>query len=92
MAAVATPSHDALAKPPTTDLDFQSEKEINSINDFIVHQARSIPDKPLIAYPASELGAADFENYTAKDLDAFADEAAKALASQGLIPKVKQNT
>lgn len=63
---------------------------INSINDFIVHQAQSIPDTPLIAYPASELGASDFENYSAKDLDDLADEAAKALASQGLAPKVRR--
>lgn len=62
---------------------------INSINDFIVHQAQSIPDTALIAYPSSELGAADFENYSAKHLDILADEAAKTLASQGLVPRVK---
>ncbi|KAJ3526856.1 hypothetical protein NM208_g10983 [Fusarium decemcellulare] len=66
-------------------------EKINCINDFMLHQARSIPDTPLIAYPASELGASDFVNYTAKDLDAFADEAAKALASQGLVPKAAKS-
>ncbi|KAM5344199.1 hypothetical protein ACJ41O_012736 [Fusarium nematophilum] len=66
--------------------------KINSVNDFIVHQAQTIPDTPLIAYPASELGAADFVNYTAKDLDVFADEAAKLLASQGLVPKASRSS
>lgn len=91
MTAVVTPSLDALVQTPASNLDFQPEKEeeINSINDFIVRQAQSIPDKPLIAYPASELGASDFVSYTAKDLDNFADEAAKALTSQGLVPKVR---
>jgi hypothetical protein len=89
MAAVITPSlgaaelHSAVTIP--------KPEEINSINDFIIHQARSIPDTPLIAYPASELGAADFENYSARDLDTFADEAAKSLASQGLVPRVNKD-
>lgn len=67
----------------------ESDK-INSINDFIVYQAQSIPDTPLIAYPESKLGAANFVNYSARDLDIFADEAAKALTSQGLVPKVSR--
>lgn len=87
MAAVVTPNlaaaklHSAVTIPKTDT--------INSINDFILHQAQSIPDTPLIAYPGSKLGAADFVNYSAKDLDIFADEAAKALSSQGLVPKVR---
>jgi hypothetical protein len=65
------------------------EDSINSINDFIVHQAQTIPNTPLIGYPGSELGAADFVDYTAGDLDAFADEAAKYLSQLGLRPKVR---
>jgi hypothetical protein len=65
--------------------------KINCINDFILHQARSIPDTPLLAYPASELGSSDFADYTAKQLDSFADEAAKDLAAQGLSPFVSLN-
>ncbi|KAH6670261.1 nonribosomal peptide synthetase-like protein [Plectosphaerella plurivora] len=60
--------------------------KIECINDFILHQARNIPDTPLLAYPASELGSSDFADYTAKQLDQFADEAAKDLAAQGLSP------
>lgn len=62
--------------------------KINSINDFILHQAHSIPDTVLIAYPGSEFGASDFKDFTAKDLDDFADEAAHDLAGQGLKPQV----
>ena len=85
MTAVISPSL-AAAKVPSP---VAVPNKINSINDFIIHQARSIPDTALIAYPATELGAADFVNYSARDLDTFADEAAKALASQGLVPKVR---
>lgn len=66
-----------------------SPAHMNCINDFIIHQAQSIPDTPLISYPRSELGASDFADYTAKDLDNFADEAARVLTSQGLKPTVR---
>lgn len=62
--------------------------KINSINDFILHQARALPDTPLLAYPRSELGAADFADYTSKQLDTYADEASKHLSSLGLRPFV----
>lgn len=89
MAAVVTASPGA-AKPPSA-VTIPEPDKINSINDFIVYQAQSIPDTPLIAYPESTLGAADFVNYSARDLDTFADEAAKALTSQGLVPKVSRS-
>jgi hypothetical protein len=59
---------------------------INSINDLIVYQAQTIPNTPLIAY--SEHGSNSYVDYTAKDLDQFADEAAKELSGLGLRPKV----
>ncbi|KAK7222781.1 hypothetical protein V2G26_010784 [Clonostachys chloroleuca] len=70
----------------------QREEQINSINDFILHQARTIPDTPLLEYPGTELGAADFVAYTARQLDEFADEAAKNLARQGLKPSSAKST
>lgn len=79
--SLSTPKHYAAVTVTQPD-------KINSINDFILHQARSIPDTPLLAYPRSELGAADFAEYTSKQLDSFADEAAKHLQSQGLQPFV----
>lgn len=63
--------------------------KINSITDFMLYQAQTIPDTPLIAYPASENGASDFVDYTARELDAFADEAARWLSEQGLRPSVR---
>lgn len=63
-------------------------EKISSINDFIVHQALSLPDTALIGYPGTEQGASDFVDYTSGELDAFADESAKHLARHGLIPKV----
>ncbi|KAF5011710.1 hypothetical protein FDECE_2170 [Fusarium decemcellulare] len=94
MAAVTasiTPDLGAAKHAATVTVVAPKPEKINCINDFMLHQARSIPDTPLIAYPASELGASDFVNYTAKDLDAFADEAAKALAGQGLVPKAAKS-
>ncbi|KAH7139791.1 hypothetical protein B0J13DRAFT_478097 [Dactylonectria estremocensis] len=79
------------AEPPEAVTVMEPDK-INSINEFLVFQAQSIPDTPLIAYPSSKLGASDFVDYTAKQLDDFADSAAKTLASQGLKPtKLRSN-
>lgn len=61
---------------------------MKSINDLIVNQAHLMPDLPLIAYPATEYGTADFTEYTARELDLYADEAAKHLSQQGLKPTV----
>lgn len=95
--AAATATWTAQIQPPTLipstgsasnpSITLKPEK-ISSINDFIVHQACTLPNTVLIGYPGSELGASDFVDYTSSDLDAFADEAAKHLAKQGLIPKV----
>ncbi|PNH39895.1 hypothetical protein VD0004_g7021 [Verticillium dahliae] len=81
-----------VAKAPAPVSSSKPDK-INSINDFILHQAQSIPDTPLIAYPRSDQGSADWGDYTAKDLDTFTDEAAKELAGLGLRPaERKSNT
>lgn len=63
--------------------------QINSINDLLLHKAETIPNTPLIAYPASEHSSSDLAEYTAKDLDAFVDEAAKEYTRLGLLPKVR---
>lgn len=96
MASVTT-SVSVLGQVPTLDaaetaaaLDAIEPEKISSINEFLVYQAQSIPDTALIAYPSSKLGASDFADYTAKQLDDFADDAAKALTSQGLVPTVSE--
>lgn len=58
---------------------------IDSINDLIVNRATTFPFKPLLAYPRKE---GNFVYYTAKELDSFADEAAKHYVQLGLIPRV----
>ena len=80
---------DAAQSPAAVTIATATPNKINSITDFIVYQARSIPDTPLIAYPNSRHGASDFVDYTAKQLDSFADEAAKELTRQGLRPSVR---
>ncbi|KAB2571366.1 Non-canonical non-ribosomal peptide synthetase FUB8 [Lasiodiplodia theobromae] len=66
--------------------------QINSINDLLLHKAETIPNTPLIAYPASEHSSSDLAEYTAKDLDAFVDEAAKEYTRLGLLPKESRST
>src|SRR5277367_194459 len=58
----------------------QPNKEtlLYTVNDLLVQRALSSPNVPLLAYPASRKGADDYVHYTARDLDRFADEAAKA--------------
>ena len=84
-----TPGIDAAASAVAVTTATMTPPEINSITDFIVYQAQRIPDTPLIAYPNSANGASDFVDYTAKQLDSFADEAAKELTRQGLRPSVR---
>jgi hypothetical protein len=66
----------------------QAPNEIKSINDLILSKAANVPDTPLIAYPDSPNGLDNWIEYTAKDLDLYADEAAKELSHLGLKPKV----
>lgn len=63
-------------------------KTIYTINDLLVQRARSMPDVRLLAYPATARGVDDYLHYTARDLDRFADEAAKKYIDMGITPKV----
>lgn len=87
-----TPGINAAESPAAVSTATVTPGKINSITDFIVYQAQSIPDTPLIAYPNSRHGASDFVDYTAKELDSFADETAKELTRQGLRPSVRRIT
>ncbi|KAI1340163.1 acetyl-CoA synthetase-like protein [Xylariaceae sp. FL0016] len=88
-AYVATP-----LVPPSLVVDAKEDtlqssgiSQINSINDLILHRAETIPETPLIAYPDVVDGRSSWTEYTARDLDVFADEAAKELTNLGLTPK-----
>ncbi|KAH8880847.1 acetyl-CoA synthetase-like protein [Thozetella sp. PMI_491] len=64
--------------------------QINSINELLIHRAELIPDAALISYPEAQGNGFRWIEYTARDLDAFADEVAKELSRQGLKPKARQ--
>jgi len=59
-----------------------------TVDDLLFNQSQTIPDVPLVAYPATARGRSDYVHYTAKDLDRFADHGAQKYASLGLQPKV----
>lgn len=60
-----------------------------TVNDLLVQKALSSPDVPLLAYPRFLKGTDDYVHYTARDLDRFADEAAKAYITMGMPVKVR---
>ncbi|TVY93810.1 Adenylate-forming reductase [Lachnellula willkommii] len=62
------------------------EDIVYTINDLLLERARTIPEEPLVGYPASTRGTDDYVYYNAKDLNRFADGAAKSLNDQGLPP------
>lgn len=62
--------------------------KIYTIDDLIVNRASTAPNEPVLGYPASPRGKDDYVYYSNKDLDQFADEAAKYLLTAGLPAKV----
>ncbi|KIA75924.1 NRPS-like enzyme [Aspergillus ustus] len=68
--------------PPTPPAD--SDAILYTINDILLHRIPYPPDAPLVGYPQSSHGVRDYAFYTAKDLDRFANGAAKAFKDSGL--------
>lgn len=62
--------------------------QLNSINDLILHKAKTVPNTPLIAYPISKDGQSRLLEYTSRDIDLFVDATAKELDRLGLKPQV----
>jgi hypothetical protein len=60
-----------------------------TVDDLIFDRSQTIPDVPLVAYPATPRGRSDYVHYTAKDLDRFADHGAKKYAALGLELQVR---
>ncbi|KAI1142954.1 L-aminoadipate-semialdehyde dehydrogenase [Hypoxylon sp. FL0543] len=83
-----------LTATPQTQLNTSSQRSspgiespsIESINDLIVNRAATFPFKPLFAYPGKD---GKYVYYTAKELDNFANEAAKHYVQSGLAPKAR---
>ncbi|QSZ28851.1 hypothetical protein DSL72_003356 [Monilinia vaccinii-corymbosi] len=57
-----------------------------TVDDLVYNRSQTIPDVPLVAYPASLRGRSDYVHYTARDLDRFADHGANTYSSINLIP------
>lgn len=94
-AALTLPAAHAHDKPvyasSTTTKTSEENKDsdvLYTINDLLVHRARTAPDVPLVAYPASESGLTDYVQYTARMLDGFAEGTARAYLRLGLAPGV----
>lgn len=68
--------------------DFKTNR-LYTIDDLIVDRATTSPDTPVLGYPASARGRADYVYYSNSDLDRFADEAARNLISSGLHSNVR---
>jgi hypothetical protein len=60
-----------------------------TIDDLIVDRASTSPNAPVLGYPASARGRADYVYYSNSDLDRFADEVARNLISSGLHSNVR---
>ncbi|KAK1856583.1 male sterility protein [Colletotrichum chrysophilum] len=58
-----------------------------TVTDLLLRRVEEAPDVDVLAYPATARGRDDYVNYTAKDLDRFADEAARKYAQAGLLPE-----
>jgi len=55
-----------------------------TVDELLRKRAETHPKTPLLAYPNSARGAADFVTYTAEDLDRFAEAIARKLQKNGL--------
>ena len=79
-----------LTSPKTMSVAVNDIKysSINTIDKFLINRVQTGPNVSLLAYPATLHGKSDYISYTAKDLDRFADKAARKFASLSLIPEV----
>jgi hypothetical protein len=69
-------------------IDANKSKAMYTVDDLLFSRSQTIPDVPLVAYPATARGRADYIHYTAKDLDRFADHGANKYISVGLALRV----
>lgn len=64
------------------------EDKLYTVDDLLVNRAFTSPDTLVLGYPASARGRSDYVYYSNKDLDRFADEAARNLLSLGMVENV----
>jgi len=90
LSAVSTGATKSLGidRVDTSVEDFKTNR-LYTIDDLIVDRATTSPNVPVLGYPASARGRADYVFYSNSDLDRFADEAARNLISSGLHSNVR---
>jgi hypothetical protein len=79
------------SKPNSADFEINEIKTpmMYSVDDLLFNRSQTIPDIPLVGYPATARGRSDYVHYTARDLDRFADHGARKYASLGIESKVE---
>ncbi|KAK7546784.1 hypothetical protein IWX49DRAFT_566463 [Phyllosticta citricarpa] len=89
----ATLAQKSIPLPYQDDAQHEAAEEgqLNCINDLILLKARTVPNIPMIAYPASKDGASLLLEYTSRDIDLFVDAAAKKLDRLGLKPQKQKS-
>ncbi len=80
--------HTEILNPSVATPEDKTERPIFTIDDLLRERARLTPNVSLLAYPSSPKGTDDYNHYTARDLDRFADEAARKYIELGIPPKV----
>ena len=60
--------------------------EMQILDDLLQLRAADKDQIPLLAFPKSERGVTDYEQFTGKDLDRFVDQTAKHYMRCGLKP------
>ncbi|RDW71704.1 hypothetical protein BP5796_07738 [Coleophoma crateriformis] len=85
-------SKSPLAQHIEHSVDSKKDESIYTITDLLVQRARHSPNVSLLAYPGSSKGTDDYVHHTARDLDRFADEAARKYMSMGIPAKENGNT
>ena len=68
---------------------FAQSGEILILDDLIRQRAADSDQVPLLAFPESERGITDYEEFTGQRLDRFIDRAAKYYVHYGLEPVVR---
>jgi hypothetical protein len=84
----ATPAPSTTSSATIRQANQAVPESICTIDDLLRNRATTIPTVPIVAYPRTKKGLTDYVHYTAKDLDRFAEEAAKRYLEAGISSNV----
>ena len=71
-------------KETVTSIKTVEPSPLNTVDDLLRQRASEYNQPALVAYPASPASPTDYEGFTARDLDGFANAASRRLVSLGL--------